>query len=154
MKIKMLVMDVDGTLTDGHIYMGPDGETMKAFSCKDGHGIGQMLPRMGIVPVIITGRSSKIVANRARELHIEELYQGVADKLPLLRQIAAKYGFAREEIAYIGDDLNDWECLEYCGLTGCPRDAEEAVREIVGFVAPREGGRGAVRDFIEYIAKL
>lgn len=154
MKIKMLVMDVDGTLTDGHIYMGPGGETMKAFSCKDGYGIGQMLPGMGIVPVIITGRSSQIVLNRARELHIEELYQGVADKLPLLEQIAAKYGFAREEIAYIGDDLNDWECLKYCGLTGCPQDAEETVKEIVNFVAPRDGGRGAVRDFIEYIAKL
>lgn len=154
MKIRMLVMDVDGTLTDGHIYMGPDGETMKAFSCKDGHGIGQMLPMMGIVPVIITGRSSAIVANRARELHIEELYQGVADKLPLLKEIAARYGLSKDEIAYVGDDLNDWDCLKYCGLTACPQDAEEAVKEIVSFVAPRDGGRGAVRDFIEYIAKL
>lgn len=154
MKIKMLVMDVDGTLTDGHIYMGPDGETMKAFSCKDGYGIGQMLPMLGIVPVIITGRSSQIVANRARELHIEELHQGVADKLPLLKEIEQRYGLTREEIAYVGDDLNDWACLQYCGLTACPKDAEEAVKKIVSFVAPRDGGRGAVRDFIEYIAKL
>lgn len=154
MKIKMLVMDVDGTLTDGHIYMGAEGEAMKAFSCKDGHGIGQMLPAMGIVPVIITGRSSKIVENRAKELHIEELHQGVADKLPLLKRIAEKYGFDREEIAYVGDDLNDWDCLRYCGLTACPQDAETAVKEIVSYVAPRDGGRGAVRDFIEYIAKL
>ena len=154
MKIRMLVMDVDGTLTDGHIYMGADGEAMKAFSCKDGYGIGQMLPKLGILPAIITGRSSQIVANRARELHIEELHQGVADKLPLLKEIAAKHGFTREEIAYIGDDLNDWDCLQYCGLTACPQDAEDAVKKTVSFVAPRRGGCGAVRDFIEYIAKL
>lgn len=154
MKIRMLVMDVDGTLTDGHIYMGQNGEAMKAFSCKDGYGIGNLLPRMDIVPVIITGRSSAIVENRARELHITELHQGIADKLPLLKEIACRYGFAPEEIAYVGDDLNDLECLQYCGLTACPQDAEPAIKEIVSFVAPRDGGRGAVRDFIEYIARM
>lgn len=154
MKIKMLVMDVDGTLTDGHIYTGPDGEAMKVFSCKDGLGIKELLPKMGITPVIITGRDSIITANRAKELSITELYQGVADKLPLLKEIAAKYGLESEEIAYIGDDLNDWDCLKYCGVTGCPQDAEDAVKEIVSFVAPRDGGKGAVRDFIHYIAKL
>ena len=154
MKIRMLVMDVDGTLTDGHIYTDEHGEAMKVFSCKDGLGIKEILPELGIVPVIITGRDSIITANRAKELRITELYQGVADKLPLLKEIAAKYGLEREEIAYIGDDLNDWECLKYCGLTGCPQDAEEAVKEIVSFVAPRDGGKGAVRDFIAYIAKL
>lgn len=154
MKIKMLIMDVDGTLTDGHIYTGPDGEAMKVFSCKDGLGIKELLPQLGITPVIITGRDSIITANRAKELRITELYQGVADKLPLLREIAARYGLEPEEIAYIGDDLNDWECLKYCGVTGCPQDAEDAIKEIVSFVAPRDGGKGAVRDFIHYIAKL
>lgn len=154
MKIKMLVMDVDGTLTDGHIYTGPQGEAMKVFSCKDGLGIKEILPKLGIIPVIITGRDSVITANRAKELHIEQLYQGIADKLPLLKEIADKHGIAREEIAYIGDDLNDWDCLKYCGVTGCPQDAQDAVKEIVSFIAPRDGGKGAVRDFIEYIAKL
>ena len=154
MKIKMLVMDVDGTLTDGHIYTGPQGEAMKVFSCKDGLGIKELLPKLGIMPVIITGRDSEITANRAKELRITELHQGVADKLPLLKEIAAKYGLAREEIAYIGDDLNDWDCLKYCGLTACPNDAENAVKAIVSFVAPRDGGKGAVRDFIEYISML
>ena len=154
MKIKMLIMDVDGTLTDGHIYTGPDGEAMKVFSCKDGLGIKELLPQLGITPVIITGRDSIITANRAKELRITELYQGVADKLPLLREIAARYGLEPEEIAYIGDDLNDWECLKYCGVTGCPQDAEDAIKEIVSFVAPRDGGKGAVHDFIHYIAKL
>lgn len=154
MKIKMLVMDVDGTLTDGHIYTGPQGEPMKVFSCKDGLGIKELLPKLDIVPVIITGRDSIITANRAKELHIQELYQGVADKLPLLREIAEKYGLCGEEIAYIGDDLNDWDCMQYCGVTACPQDAEEAIKEIVSFIAPRDGGKGAVRDFIHYLAKL
>lgn len=151
MKIRMLVMDVDGTLTDGHIYMGPGGEAMKAFDCKDGYAIGQMLPKMGIVPVIITGRNSEIVANRAKELHIEQLYQGVADKLPLLQEIAAEHGLTAEEIAYIGDDLNDLACLQYCGLTACPHDAVETVRALVDCVCAHDGGRGAVRDFVEWI---
>ena len=154
MKIKLLIMDVDGTLTDGRIYVGAQGEVMKAFDVRDGYAIAHVLPVHGIVPVIITGRSSEIVAQRAKELKITELYQGVADKLPLLREIAARYGLEPEEIAYIGDDLNDWECLKYCGVTGCPQDAEDAIKEIVSFVAPRDGGKGAVRDFIHYIAKL
>lgn len=154
MKIKMLVMDVDGTLTDGHIYTGPSGEAMKVFSCKDGLGIKEILPKLGIMPVIITGRDSIITANRAKELRIEELYQGIADKLPLLKQIANRYGLSSEEIAYIGDDLNDLECMQYCGLTACPQDAEQAIKDIVSFVAPRDGGKGAVRDFIEYMARL
>ena len=154
MKIKMLVMDVDGTLTDGHIYTGPSGEAMKVFSCKDGLGIKEILPKLGIMPVIITGRDSIITANRAKELRIEELYQGIADKLPLLKQIANRYGLSSEEIAYIGDDLNDLECMQYCGLTACPQDAEQAIKDIVSFVAPRDGGKGAVRDFIEYMSRL
>ena len=153
-RIKMLVMDVDGTLTDGHIYMGPTGEAMKVFSCKDGYALQSMLPWMGIVPVIITGRESVITANRAKEILVKELHQGVHDKLPLLKRIAQEHGFAREEIAYIGDDLNDWDCLCWCGLTACPQDAAEAVKEKVDFVCAHDGGRGAVRDLIEYIAKL
>ena len=85
MSIKLLVMDVDGTLTDGHIYMGPDGEVMKAFDVKDGYGIAHILPRYGIIPVIITGRRSQIVERRCAELGITELYQGVGDKLERLK---------------------------------------------------------------------
>ena len=154
MKIKMLIMDVDGTLTDGHIYIGPDGEAMKVFSCKDGLGIKELLPPLGVTPVIITGRDSVITAKRAQELGITLLYQGIADKLPLLKEIAEKHGLSSEEIAYIGDDLNDLECMQYCGVTGCPQDAQAKIKEIVSFIAPRDGGKGAVRDFIEYIAEL
>ena len=152
-KIKMLVMDVDGTLTDGHIYTGPSGEVMKVFSCKDGYALQSILPKTGIVPVIITGRDSQIMVNRAKELRVTELYQGVHDKLPLLKEIAARYGFGQEEIAYIGDDLNDWDCLCWCGLSACPKDAVPEIREKVDFVCLHDGGQGAVRDLIEYIVK-
>lgn len=146
----MLLMDVDGTFADGHIYMGTEGETMKVFDCKDGYGIGQMLPEMGIVPVIITGRNSQILANRAKELHIEELHQNVADKLPLLEEIVCKYGCSTAEIAYIGDDL---ACMEVCVLTACPKDAVKAIASLVDYVCQRDCGRGAVYDLIEYILK-
>ena len=154
MKIRMLVMDVDGTLTDGHIYIGPTGEAMKVFDCNDGLGIKELLPKLGVTPVIITGRDSVITANRAKELRIEALYQGVADKLPLLRELATQWGLTAEEIAYIGDDLNDLDCMRYCGLTACPHDAVKTICELVDYVCPHDGGRGAVRDFIEYMAEL
>ena len=150
-KIKLLVMDVDGTLTDGKIYIGPDGEAMKAFDVKDGYGIACILPKLGIIPVIITGRESTIVENRANELGITELYQGVVDKLDQLKIVAEKYNAAPEEIAYIGDDLNDLACIEYCGVTACPADAVEEVKRKVTCVYTKSGGEGAVREFIENI---
>ena len=149
MKIKLLVMDVDGTLTDGKIYMGENGEVMKAFNVKDGYAIAHMLPEMGIIPVIITGRKSKIVENRAKELGITELFQGVGDKLVQLKIVAEKYNAAPEEIAYIGDDLNDLECIEYCGVTACPADAVEEVMRRVTYVCKVNGGEGTVREFCD-----
>lgn len=151
MKVKLLVMDVDGTLTDGRIYIGAAGEVMKSFDVKDGYGIAHILPDLGIVPVIVTGRTSEIAAARARELRVTELHQGVGDKLACLREIAAKYGAAPEEIAYIGDDLNDMECLRWCGVTACPADAVEAIKPLVTYVCRNGGGRGAAREFIDWL---
>ena len=131
--------------------MSAAGEAMKAFHSQDGYGIAQILPKKGITPVIITGRNSQIVANRAAELKITRLHQGVSDKLPVLKAIAAELGAAPEEIAYIGDDLNDLACMQYCGLTGCPADAVPEIRKAVDFVSSRDGGRGAVREFVDYI---
>lgn len=150
MKIKMLVMDVDGTLTDGRIYISPQGEVMKAFDVKDGYGIVH-LKTNEIVPVIITGRESVIVQERARELGITELYQGVTDKLECLKAVADKLGYSREEIAYIGDDENDLECMKYCSISGCPNDAISKVKKEISYVCEANGGRGAVREFIEWI---
>ena len=153
MKVKMLVMDVDGTLTDGHIYVGAAGEMMKAFHVQDGYGIAHILPRMGITPVIITGRSSEIVRKRAAELKISHLHQGIGDKLSKLQEVAAELGAAAEEIAYIGDDVNDLDCIRWCGITACPADAVPEVLEEVDYVCKRDGGRGAVREFIGKIAE-
>lgn len=149
MKIKLLVMDVDGTLTDGKIYMGENGEVMKAFNIKDGYAIAHMLPEMGIIPVIITGRESKIVENRAKELGITELYQGVGNKLAQLKIVAEKYNATPEEIAYIGDDLNDLECIEYCGFSACPADAVEVVKAKCNYVCKTIAGEGVVRELID-----
>ena len=150
-KIKLLVMDVDGTLTDGKIYMGENGEVMKAFNVKDGYAIAHMLPDMGIIPVIITGRKSRIVENRAKELGITELYQGVGNKLEKLKEVAAKYNTTLDEIAYICDDLNDLECIEYCGFSVCPADAVDEVKEKVSYVCKTKGGYGAIKDCMSLI---
>ena len=150
-EIRLLVMDVDGTLTDGKINMGPEGEVFKSFNIRDGYAINEMLPAHGIVPAIITGRTSQIVANRAKELHITELYQGKHDKLETLLQLMDKYGCTRDNVAYIGDDILDIVCMRQCGLVGCPADACSQVKELAHFVSSYKGGDGAVREFIEYI---
>ncbi len=152
--IKMLVMDVDGTLTDGRIYMGPGGEVMKAFDIKDGYAIANMLPEKGILPVIITGRDSAIVQNRADELGIQEIYQAVPNKLEKMCEIAERHGIQQEEIAYIGDDLNDLKCIEFAAVSGCPADVASEVASKVSYVCRKTGGNGAVREFIEYIISL
>lgn len=149
-KIKMLVMDVDGTLTDGKIYIGPQGEDMKAFNVKDGYAIKHILPEMRIIPVIITGRTSAIVEYRAKELDITELYQGVSDKLAQLKNVAEKYHLTNDQIAYVGDDVNDLLCIKYCGFSVCPNDAVEEVKKCVDYVCRIDGGYGAVRELIDH----
>ena len=150
-KIKMLVMDVDGTLTDGKIYIGPQGEVMKAFNVKDGYAIKHILPEMGIIPVIITGRTSAIVEYRAKELDITELYQGVTDKLAQLKKVAEKYQLTKNQIAYIGDDVNDLECIKYCGFSACPNDAVAEVKNSSLFVCYTNGGNGVICNAIDYL---
>ena len=149
-RIRMLAMDVDGTLTDGRIYIGAEGEVMKAFDVKDGLGIAHFRKGGGI-PVIITGRISQIVTARARELGIEEVHQGVPDKLLCLKQAAGKYGVKQEEMAYIGDDVNDLPCMEYCAFSACPADAAAQVKAAADYICTARGGRGAVREFLEWL---
>lgn len=148
--IKMFIMDVDGTLTDGKIYISPRGEEFKAFNVQDGLGI-KLLRERGIIPVIITGRNSEIVRIRAAELGIDEVYQGVDDKLAVYRGLKEKYSLADEEVAYIGDDLNDLPLINLAGLSFAVADAVQAVKEKVSFVTTRNGGEGAVREAIEVI---
>ncbi|MCI8333343.1 MAG: HAD hydrolase family protein [Lachnospiraceae bacterium] len=151
--IKLLVMDVDGTLTDGKIYIGAEGEVLKCFNIKDGCGIKNILPYNEIIPVIITGRVSKSLEVRAKELGIKELYQGIEDKVGKLQEILQDYKCTFENVAYIGDDINDLECMRECAYTGCPIDAVEEIRQLCQFVSTKKGGEGAVRDFIEWLIK-
>lgn len=154
-RIKMLVMDVDGTLTDGSIYMGPNGEEMKVFDVKDGYAIANMLPEMGILPVIITGRKSRIVEQRCAELGIMHLYQGVSNKLETLLRLLEEQNLKLENVAYMGDDFNDLECMKAVaadgGIPACPADAADVVRNICAYVAVHRGGKKAVREFIEQL---
>lgn len=153
MAIKLLIMDVDGTLTDGKIYMGNNGEVMKAFDIKDGYAIHNILPLYGIIPVIITARQSDIVLNRCKELGIDHCYQGVSNKKQKLIELMAEFDCKIENIAYIGDDLIDLECMQMCGIRGCPADAVEEVKSVCNFISTKNGGNGAVREFIEWIVK-
>lgn len=151
MKIKLLAMDVDGTLTDGRIYIGSTGEVMKAFDVKDGYAIAQMLPAMGITPAIITARQSEIAARRAEEICVAHLYQGVSDKRKKLEELINLLDLNPDEVAFIGDDLGDLSCIAYCGCSACPADAVQEVKAQVGYVCQKEGGRGAVREFVDYL---
>lgn len=146
-------MDVDGTLTDGKIYMSAGGEAFKAFDIKDGYTI-YTLAEKSIIPVIITGRESEIVARRAEELRIEELHQGVSDKLEKLKEVAGRHGVNMEEIAYIGDDYNDVKCMDVCGYSGCPFDAEEDIKPKVDYVCQAKAGEGAIREFVKQIIAI
>ena len=143
-------MDVDGTLTDGKIYMSANGELIKAFNIKDGYAIAH-LREHGIEPCIITGRESDIVKQRCAELKISELYQGVSNKLYKLKELCKNQGVELSEVAYIGDDVNDLTCIQQCGCTACPADAVKAVKERVDYVCSEKGGEGAVREFCEYL---
>lgn len=158
--IKFLAMDVDGTLTDGKVYMGNDGESFKAFDIKDGYGIKEILPIYGIIPIIITARNSKMLSNRCEELGIYEIHQGIRKKFDCLKEIVEKYcndneHYTLQDVAYVGDDILDLQCMEpikqASGLTACPKDAAEKVISCCDYIAPHKGGEGAVRDVIEYI---
>lgn len=153
-QIRLLVLDVDGTLTDGKVYMGANGEAVKAFDIKDGYGIANILPRLGIIPVIITGRKSEILVRRCEELKITHIYQGIIDKVAKLNEVLAELGISAEEVAYVGDDLNDLACMQMCGWKACPVNAVAKVKAEADFIATHEGGAGAVRDVIDYLEKL
>lgn len=152
-KVRLLVMDVDGTMTDGKIYMGSNGEMFKAFDIKDGYGIHEILPAHGIEAAIMTGRTSAIVQNRAKELEIKYVLQNIKNKEEGILKLADKVQCNTGEIAYIGDDIIDIKAMSLCGLKGCPLDAVDEVKEICDYISSKKGGEGAVRDFIEWIVR-
>jgi len=143
-------MDVDGTLTDGKINISSNGELFKSFNVKDGYGIKDAAKK-GITPIILTGRKSDIVANRAKELEINDVRQGVSNKLEELKKIIFEYNVSKDEIAYIGDDLNDLDIFEYLEYTFAPKDSYKKIKEIAFKVLLSNGGEGAVREAIDEI---
>ncbi len=157
-KVKLFVMDVDGTLTDGKIYMGSAGELAKAFNIKDGAGIALLLPKLGMIPVIITARKSEILERRCKELKITELYQDSKDKLEILKGILEKYGSDMNSVAYAGDDLADLPCIREVkrngGIVVCPSDAIPEIRAMADYVSGYKAGNGAIRDCISYLSLI
>lgn len=149
-KIKLFAMDVDGTLTDGKIYISDKGEAMKAFNAKDGLGI-KLLIRHGITPVIITGRRSDIVTRRCEEIGISVLYQGIRDKAATLKEVMKKYDCTADETAYIGDDMNDLSAMQTAGVTFAPADCATALLPYVDFVLTKKAGDAPVREAIDLI---
>lgn len=151
-KIKLLALDVDGVLTDGTINIGDNGEIFKGFNAKDGLGISCAL-RSGLQIAIITGRRSEIIHKRAAELGISLLCEGVKDKYSELVSLADKLCLTKDEVAYMGDDLNDLPAFRAAGISLAPQDAAIEIVDSASIVVPKDGGCGAVRFAVETILK-
>ena len=149
-KIKMLVFDVDGVMTDGSITYDEDGKEYKTFNAKDGHGVVRM-NHAGFITAIITARNNGTVQHRAQNLNFTELYQGYKYKLPALEELMKKYNLTLENVAYMGDDLPDICILEGVGLACCPNDAVKEVKDVCNFISNYNGGKGAVRELCDFI---
>ncbi|MCL4510239.1 MAG: HAD hydrolase family protein [Bacteroidetes bacterium] len=151
-KIKVILLDVDGVLTDGTIIYGSDGLELKAFDSKDGFGITNAI-KSGIKVGIITARKSEVVKRRATELGIVDLYQGSLDKITPFEEIKNVYSLSESEIAYVGDDILDLPLLQKVGLSAAPANAVREVKMKVDYVTKARGGQGAVREVIDLILK-
>jgi YrbI family 3-deoxy-D-manno-octulosonate 8-phosphate phosphatase len=148
--IRLVATDVDGVLTDAGMYYTESGDELKKFNTRDGMGI-KLLQKAGLITAIVTQERTKLVARRADKLAIPELHQGVMDKLSCLRELARKYGLTLEEIAYIGDDVNDLEALQAAGFSAAPADALPPILKAVQYVCQKKGGEGAVREIADLI---
>jgi len=147
--IKLIILDVDGCLTDGKLIYSSEGES-KNFNVKDGLGITSWI-KLGFQVAIITGRKSKIVKTRADELGIQHLFQGIKDKDRVLRELVERLGLKFYEVGAIGDDLNDYHMLNTVGRSFTPNDGVDEIKEIVDTVLSRNGGDGAVREMIDVL---
>lgn len=150
--IRLVIFDVDGVLTDGGIIFDNKGNELKSFHVRDGHGI-KMLIRTGINVALITGRSSEVVAKRARDLGITEVFQKCFDKEKVYEQLAEKYSLDDHEVAYIGDDIIDIPLLKRIGLPVVVADADDEVKASALMVTEKGGGRGAAREVCDFILK-
>ena len=160
-RIKFLVMDVDGTLTDGKIHIGNNGELFKSFNVKDGYAIKEIISKLNILPIVITARTSSILVHRCNELNIKEIHQGVRNKLFELKKILKVYSekdnieYSLSNVAFVGDDELDLQCIhpikEMGGITACPNDAAKKVFDVADFICSKNAGEGAVREFVDWL---
>jgi 3-deoxy-D-manno-octulosonate 8-phosphate phosphatase (KDO 8-P phosphatase) len=151
-KIRLLILDVDGVMTDGSIILDNEGNELKKFHVRDGHGI-KMLGRAGIKTGIITGRKSNVVEIRARELGITDVFQKIYKKSAVYEKLLKKYKCSDENVAFMGDDIVDVELLKRAGLSAVPADADEETIRYADIVMKKSGGKGAVREFTDLILK-
>ncbi|MDO4905774.1 MAG: HAD-IIIA family hydrolase [Lautropia sp.] len=149
-QIRLLAMDVDGTLTDGRIWIGSQGEIAKSFSVRDGFGI-KLLQKAGIQLAVITGRRSTIVEQRATELGIDHVFQGVVDKRATLKTLCEQLGIGLEETAFMGDDWPDLSAMQACALPVAPVDAVPEVLAAARWIATARAGEGALREFANFL---
>ena len=151
-EIKMLILDVDGVLTDGTLFIHSDGGESKCFNTLDGHGI-RMWQRAGLNIALLSGRASEPTRHRAEQLNIEHVFEDCHDKLPELEKFLAELGLSPGQTAYVGDDLTDLPVIRYVGFGAAVANAVDEVKKYADYVTERPGGAGAVREVIEYILK-
>lgn len=149
-RIRLVIFDVDGVLTDGTLFIGDDGQEYKAFNSRDGHGM-KMLQRNGVEIAIITGRTSKVVEHRVADLGIKHVYQGQLDKVAAFEHLVRHLELPEADTAYVGDDVVDLPVMQRVGLAIAVQDAHEVVRKRAHWHTPSRGGRGAARDVCELI---
>lgn len=149
-KIRLFAMDVDGVLTNGDIIYTENGQELKVFNAKDGHGIAT-LRHFGVQIALITGRKSVITQHRADELGIQHVFQGIKTKLPVLEALVNDLGITLPEVLYMGDDTPDIPVLKEVGLAACPLDAMDEVKRVCHYTTKAPGGRGAVREMTDLV---
>ncbi len=150
LKIRLVIFDVDGVLTDGSLYYGPEGEMFKVFNAKDGLGIRRLVD-CGMQVGIITGRESSFVLQRAKDLGIQHVYQKKMDKKPVFLELCQKLSLTPDQVAYMGDDFIDLPVLEEVSVRACPSDAMPYVKEVCNFISQYRGGCGAARELCDCI---
>ena len=149
-ELKLFATDVDGVLTDAGMYYGESGEELKKFNTRDGMGI-KLLQAEGVMIAIITMEQTKIVARRAKKLGVTEVFQGAKDKVSVLAHLSEKFNIPFEQMAYMGDDVNDVGALQTVGYAAAPADCVDQVRLVVHYICQKKGGEGAVREVIDMI---
>ncbi|MDX1496317.1 MAG: HAD-IIIA family hydrolase [Salinisphaeraceae bacterium] len=150
--VKLLILDIDGVMTDGRLYIGPDGVEFKAVSVRDGHGI-KMAQREGITVAVISGRPSSAMEHRLAELGVKHVYLAIKDKLAVFEKLMTELGLQAEETAFMGDDLPDLPVMNVCGLGLTVADAAQEILDQADWISDKPGGGGAIRQAVEWMIR-